>query len=74
MHSHLMWSGPDLMGTQGAQASQQTVHILFLGNDRGLRDYDLLIIVLVRPNFYAALCLATVQFSSPFTLTAAATQ
>jgi len=30
----------------------------------------LLIIVLVRPNFYSALCLATVnvQFSSPFTL------
>ena len=29
----------------------------------------LLIIVLARPNFYSALCLAIVQFSSPFTLT-----
>jgi len=29
----------------------------------------LLIIVLVRPNFYSALRLATVQFSSPFTKT-----
>jgi len=38
------------------RASHQTVHILFLANDRCLRDYDincraLLIIVLVRPNF-----------------------
>jgi len=29
----------------------------------------LLFIVLVRPNFYSALCLAIVQFSSPFILT-----
>jgi len=29
----------------------------------------LLIIVLLRPNFYSAPCLATVQFSSPFALT-----
>ena len=28
----------------------------------------LLIIVSVRPNLYSALCLATVQLSSPFTL------
>ena len=34
-----------------------------------LRCRTLLIIVLVRPNFYSALCLAIVQFSSPFTLT-----
>jgi len=58
--------GPDLRGTQGARASHQqrashqTVHILFLANDRCLRDYDLvvvralLIIVLVRPSFYSA--------------------
>ena len=29
----------------------------------------LLIIVLVRPSFYSALCLAIVQFGSPLTLT-----
>ena len=29
----------------------------------------LLIIVLVKPNLYSAMCLAIVQFSNPFTLT-----
>jgi len=52
--------------------SHQIVHILCLANDRCLGDCDLvvartlLMAVLVRPNFYSALCLATVQFSSPF--------
>ena len=49
------------------RTSHQAVHILFLANDRclptrpRLRCRALLIIVLVRPNFYSALCLAIVQ-------------
>ena len=55
-------AGPDLRGGRGPRpqashqqrASYQTVHILFIANDRCLRDYDLvvahLLIIVMRPS------------------------
>jgi len=55
-----------LSPTEGLPGSHQTVHTLFLANDRCLRDYALLVTVSVRPNVHSPPCLAIVQFGSHF--------
>jgi len=60
---------PGLPPTEGLPPNRSYFYFSLMIDAYETITNHLLIIVLVRPKFYSALCLAIVQFSSPFTLT-----